>query len=50
MIKVSDAQQVLADKVHASKANHADLRGQLRGDILQKTVRGRPLCPSQKRF
>ena len=50
MRKGSDAQRVLADKAHASKANHADLRGQLRGDILQKTVRGRPLCPSQKRF
>jgi IS5 family transposase len=50
MRKGSDAQRVLADKAYASKANHAALRGKLRGGILQKTVRGRPLGPSQKRF
>ena len=50
MIKGRKAQRVLADKAYASKENHADLRGKHRGGILQKTVRGRPLCPSQKRF
>ena len=40
MIKGSDAQRVLVDKSYASKANHAALRGQHRGGILQKTVRG----------
>ena len=40
MINGSDAQQVLADKSYARKANHAALRGQLRGDILHKVVRG----------
>ena len=50
MIEGSDAQRVLADKAYASKANHADLRGKYRGDILHKTVRNRPLCLLQKRF
>ena len=50
MRKGSDAQRVLVDKSYASKANHAALRCTLRGDILHKVVRGRPLCPSQKRF
>ena len=50
MIKRTKAQRVLADKAYASKANHADLRGKYRGDILHKTVRSRSLCPSQKRF
>ena len=40
MRKGSDAQRVLVDKAHASKANHAALRGKHRGGILQKTVRG----------
>jgi len=40
MIKGSDAQRVLVDKSYASKANHAALRGQLRGVILHKAVRG----------
>jgi IS5 family transposase len=50
MINGSDAQQVLADKSYASKANHAALRGQLRGDILHKVVRSRPPRQSQKRL
>ena len=50
MIKGRKAQRVLADKAYASKENHADLRGKHRGGILHKAVRGRPLCPSQKRF
>ncbi len=50
MIKGSDAQRVLADKAYTSEANHADLRGKHRGGILHKAGRGRPLCPSQKRF
>ena len=50
MRKGSDAQQVLAGKSYASKANHAALRGQLRGDILHKVVRSRPPRQSQKRF
>ena len=50
MIKGRKAQRVLADKAYASKKNHADLRGKHRGGILHKAGRGRPLCPSQKRF
>ena len=50
MRKGSDAQRVLADKAYTSKANNADLRGKHRGGILHKAGRGRPLCPSQKRF
>ena len=50
MIKGRNAQRVLADKAYASKANHAALRGKHRGGILHKAGRGRPLCPSQKRF
>ena len=50
MIKGRNAQRVLADKAYASKKNHADLRGKHRDGILQKAGRGRPLCPSQKRF
>ena len=50
MIKGSDAQRVLADKAYTSEANHADLRGKHRGGILHKAGRGRPICPSQKRF
>ena len=50
MIKGRNAQRVLADKAYASKANHAALRGKIRGGILQRTVRGRPLGPAQKRF
>jgi len=40
MIKGRKAQRVLVDKSYASKENHADLRGKLRGDILHKVVRG----------
>ena len=40
MIKGRKAQRVLADKAYASKANHAALRGKLRGDILHKAGRG----------
>jgi hypothetical protein len=36
MIKGRKAQRVLVDKSYASKENHADLRGKLRGDILHK--------------
>jgi IS5 family transposase len=50
MIKGRKAQRVLVDKSYASKENHADLRGKLRGDILHKVVRGWPPRPSQKRF
>ena len=50
MIKGRNAQRVLADKAYTSEANHADLRGKHRGGILHKAGRGRPICPSQKRF
>ena len=50
MRKGSKAQQVLADKAYASKANRTAMKGKHRGGILQKTVHSRPLCPSQKRF
>ena len=50
MRKGSKAQQVLADKAYASKANRTAMKGKHRGRILQKTVHSRPLCPSQKRF
>ena len=50
MIEGSNAQRVLADKAYASKANPAALRGKYRDGILHKTVRGRSLRQSQKRF
>ena len=50
MRKGSKAQQVLADKAYASKANRTAMKGKHRGNILQKTVHSRPICPSQKRF
>ena len=40
MAKGSKAQQVLADKAYASKANRTAMKGKLRGDILHKVVRG----------
>ena len=50
MRKGSKAQQVLADKAYASKANRAAMKGKHRDGILQKAVRARPLRQSEKRF
>ena len=42
--------RMMADKAYASKENCAALKGKLRDGILHKTVRGRSLRQSQKRF
>ncbi len=50
MIKGSTVQRVLADKACASTENRAVLKRKHRNGISHNAVRGRPLCPAQKRI
>ena len=48
MRKGSKAQQVLADKAYASKANRTAMKGKHRGSILQKDGTQSPNMPIAK--